>query len=187
MWLQPNYFWMILKVKLLQSMISEAKSSCKGVGAGEKEKTIMWRVVKGHGGNNNKLLTAGYCTLQLKCGNKEEERGRRAWKMLFAFFQALLKLWNVLMRGQFICSSTLCFTTTSRAQHTGATTSTLSTRECVSAAERTGATHWATTSGRSGSRKVDVSFWKQELVCLSKVCGNTCYSVQINHRVWKWA
>lgn len=28
MWVQPNYFWMILKVKVLQYMISEAKSWC---------------------------------------------------------------------------------------------------------------------------------------------------------------
>lgn len=88
MWLQPNYFWMILKVKLLQSMISEAKSSCKGVGAGEKEKTIMWRVVKGHGGNNNKLLTAGYCTLcSWNVGTRKRKEAEGHEKCCLHFFR----------------------------------------------------------------------------------------------------
>lgn len=87
------------------------------------------------------------------------------------------------MRGQFICSSTLCCTRTSKAQLTGATTSTLSTKDCASAVRRTGVTPWATTSGRKGCPKADDSFWKQEHICLSKVCGNTFYSVQIDHKV----
>lgn len=168
MWVQPNYFWMILEVKLLQCMISEAKSWCfSSKGGGEKTITYVY----------SWLLYSSIV-----------EMVKKACKiLLFAFFQASLKLWNVPMRGQFICSSTLCFTTISKAQHTGATTSTLSTKECASAVERTGATHWATTSGRKGSQKVDNCFWKQEHICLSKVCGNTCYSLQIDHKVWEWA
>lgn len=88
------------------------------------------------------------------------------------FFKASLKPWNVPMRGQFTCSLTLCFTMINKAQHTGVTTSTLLTKECASAAGKIAATHWATTSERKDSRKVDDSFWKQEHRCLSKVCGN---------------
>lgn len=95
------------------------------------------------------------------------------------YFQVSLKLWNVPTRGQFTCSSTPCFTRTSKAQRTGATTSALLTKDCASAVGRTGATPWATTYGRKGSQKVENSFWKQEHACLSKVCGSVCYSLHV--------
>lgn len=90
----------------------------------------------------------------------------------FPFFsQALSKQWNVPMNAPSICSSTLCWTQTSRVWPTGAATKELLKKVFVSTVARIAATHWATISRRFAVATARGSTWKQAPGCLSNVRG----------------